>query len=80
MIDRVSSPKNQRVRLHVQVAFAGQQVQSEEPVVAPTFTNLKVGSKLPDDVLGRVTGGLMDHLNTVLIPEHIQDMKKRRIN
>lgn len=69
----MSPPEDQCVSLHVQVALAGQKVQSEEAVVAPAFTNLKVRGKLPNDVLGWVTGGLMDHLHTVLIPTQNQD-------
>ena len=69
----VSLPEDQCVGLHVQIALAGQKVQSEEAVVAPTFTNLKVRGKLPNYVFGRVTGGLMDHLHTVLIPTQNQD-------
>lgn len=68
----VSPPKDQCVGLHVQVALAGQKIQSEEAVVAPAFTNLKVRGKLTNDVLGWVTGGLMDHLHTVLIPTQKQ--------
>ncbi len=69
----VCPPEHQRVSLHVQVALAGQQVQSEEAVVAPTFTDLKVRRKLPNYVLGWITGGLMDHFHTVLIPTHTHD-------
>lgn len=69
----VSPPEDQCVGLHVQVALAGQQVQSEEAVVAPAFTDLEVWGELTDDVLGGVTGGLMDHLHTVLIPAQRQD-------
>lgn len=65
----VNAPENQRVSLHVQVTFTGQKVQSEEAVVTPTFTNFKVRGKLPNDVLCRIAGGLMDHLHTVFIPE-----------
>lgn len=60
-------PENQGVRLHVEVALAGQEVQPEEAIVAPALAHLKVGGKLPDDVLGGVTGGLVDHLHTVLV-------------
>ncbi len=67
------SPEDQRVCLHVQVALTGQEVQSEEAVVAPALTNLKVRRKLSNYVFGWVTGGLMDHLHTVLIPTHNQD-------
>lgn len=68
----VSPPEDQRVGLHVQVALTGQKIQSEEAVVAPAFTDLKVRGKLTNDVLGWVTGGLMDHLHTVLIPTQNQ--------
>lgn len=61
-------PEDQCVRLHVQVSLAGQEVQSEETVVAPAFSNLEVGGELPDDVLGGVAGGLVDHLHAVLVP------------
>lgn len=69
----LSSPKDQRVGLHVQVALAGQQVQSEEAIVAPAFPNLEVRGKFTYDVLGRVAGGLVDHFNTVLIPAKIKN-------
>lgn len=64
-------PENQRVSLHVQVTLAGEEVQPEKAVVAPAFTDLKVGGKLPNDVLGRVAGSLMNHFNTVLISAKI---------
>lgn len=60
-------PENQCVSLHVQVSLAGQEVESEEAVVTPAFTDLKVRRKLTNDVFCWVTGRLMDHLYTVLI-------------
>ena len=69
----MSVPEDQCVRLHVQVALAGQKVQSEEAVVAPAFTNLKVWGKLPNYVFGWVVGGLMDHLHSILVSAQNQD-------
>ena len=69
----VSPPEDQSVRLHVEVALTGQKVQSEKAVVAPALPHLKVRGKLPNDVLSWVTGGLVDHLHTVLIPTQNQD-------
>ena len=52
----------------IQVTFAGQKVQAEEAIVAPTFPHFKVGGELTDDVLAGVPGSLMNHLHTVLVP------------
>lgn len=61
-------PEDDGVVLPVQVALVGQQVQAEESVVAPTFPNLKIRGKLPDDVFGGIVGGLVNHFYTVFIP------------
>lgn len=68
MLPCANPPENQRVGLHVQVTFTRQKVQSEEAVVTPAFTDFKVRRKLPNDVLRRIAGGLMDHFHTVFIP------------
>ena len=52
----------------VQVAFAGQQVQTEEAIVAPALPHFKVGSKLADNVLAGVPRSLVNHLHAVFVP------------
>jgi hypothetical protein len=59
----------QCVQRRVQVALAGKKVQAEEPVVAPTLSNLKVGGKLSDNIFAVVARALMDHFYSILIPE-----------
>lgn len=66
---RLHSPQDKRVRLGVEVAFVGQEVQPEEPVVAPALPHLKVRSKLPHDVLAGIPRPLVDHLDAVLVSE-----------
>ena len=55
------------VRL-VQVALTAQKVQAEEAVVSPAFSHLKVRGKLPHNVLAGITGSLVYHLHSVLVP------------
>ena len=57
----------QGIGFSVQVAFTGQEVKSEETVVAPAFPYLKIASKFSHYVFARVSACLVDHFYTVFI-------------
>ena len=57
--------KSDRVIISVKIALSIKKVDSIESVIAPTFTNLKLRSKLPDNLCPGIS--MVDHLDSVLI-------------
>ena len=54
---RHNSPQKHRIIVLIEISFTSQKIEAKEAIVAPTFTDLKIRRKFPNDVLRRIADG-----------------------